>query len=133
MTYKKLRDRTITGTVDISITVDDFTRACQLLEAMGLKSRCYQETKRETWRLGMAEVTIDTWPWIPPFVEIEAPDEATVWQVAERLGLPRGHALHGSVENVYQKYFNVTEEDVDNWSTITFVPVPDWLERKRRA
>jgi len=31
----------------------------------------YQETRREKWMLDDAEVTIDTWPWIPTFIEIE--------------------------------------------------------------
>jgi hypothetical protein len=40
--------------------------------------------------------------------------------------------MHGSVETAYQKYFDVTEEEVDNWKRIEFINVPDWLEARRK-
>jgi hypothetical protein len=99
-------------------------KTCAMLEEMTLKCRCYQETKRETWELGGAEITIDTWPWIPTFVEVEARDEKTLWATASKLGLDKKDALHGSVENIYQKYYNVTEEAVDNCQKMTFNQSP---------
>ena len=132
LTYKKMNDRSVNGMIDISVTVSDFEKTCAMFEEMKLTGGAYQETKRETWRLGKAEITIDTWPWIPTFVEIEAETEKVLWDVAEQLGLERGAALHGSVENVYQKYYDVTEEEVDKWKRIAFEPAPDWLEEKKR-
>lgn len=75
---------------------------------------------------------IDTWPWIPTFVEIEGSDANELKKVAASLELDWGKALHGSVENAYQAYYNVTEEEIDGWEKITFVPVPDWLEVRRK-
>lgn len=132
LTYKKMNDRSLNGTVDITVEVSDFEKTCALLEQMTLTRRGYQETKRETWKLDRAEIVIDTWPWIPSFVEIEAPDESALWATAARLGLAKESALHGSVENVYQTYYDVTEAEVDDWPEMTFVPVPEWLEQKRR-
>ncbi|MDP3986359.1 MAG: CYTH domain-containing protein [Candidatus Veblenbacteria bacterium] len=133
LTYKQLNDRTLRGTQEVSVVVNDFERTCQLLGAIGLEAKSYQETKRETWRLKDCEVTLDTWPWIPPVVELEGGDEAIVKQAAAELGFDWTEALHGSIENVYQKYYNVTEAEVDHWSEVTFVPVPDWLEAKRKT
>lgn len=133
LTYKKMRDRSATGMIDISVTVSDFDKTCAMLEEMTLKCRCYQETRRETWKLDTAEITIDTWPWIPTFVEIEATDEKTLWKTAAILGLEKSAGLHGSVENIYVKHYDVTEEEVDSWPEMKFVPVPDWLAAKRRA
>jgi adenylate cyclase class 2 len=124
LTYKKMKDRSATGMMDITVTVSDFDQTCAMLEEMTLKCRCYQETKRETWELGGAEITIDTWPWIPTFVEVEARDEKTLWATASKLGLDKKDALHGSVENIYQKYYNVTEEAVDNCQKMTFNQSP---------
>ncbi|MFA6094849.1 MAG: CYTH domain-containing protein [Candidatus Paceibacterota bacterium] len=131
MSYKKLNDRTLYGTQEISYTVPDFDQACRFLEATQLKFVSYQETKREAWKLGGAEITIDTWPWIPTFVEIEAGSEEEIKKACTALGLDIANAIHGSVENVYIQHYDVTEEEVDNWPEATFVPVPLWLESKR--
>jgi len=132
LSYKKLVNRTLHGTQDITYTVPDFEQACRFLEAAQLKFISYQETKRETWKLGGVEITIDTWPWIPTFVEIEAGDEPTLKTTAEKLGFKWQDAIHGSVENVYIQHFNVTEKEIDDWPDIKFIPVPEWLEAKRK-
>src|SRR3989344_5617999 len=48
--------------------------------------KSYQETKREKWTMGNSEITIDTWPWIPTFLEIESPTEEEVKSIAKKLG-----------------------------------------------
>jgi len=132
MSYKRLVDRSFQGTKEITLTVDSFDAACDFLSAAGLDSRSYQETKRETWQLDGCEVTIDTWPWIPAFTELEAETEAEVEAAAAKLGFDWNQAMHGSVETAYQKYYNVTEEEIDHLEEIKFTPVPDWLEIKRK-
>lgn len=132
LSYKQLNDRTLHGTQEVSVTVDDFEKTCRLLAAIGLVEKAVQETRREKWVLGDVEVTIDTWPWIPTFVEIEGTSEAAVRAVAEKLGLDWRLALHGSVEVAYQKHFDATEEEIYNYPSVIFGPVPDWLEAKRR-
>jgi len=132
LSYKQLKDRSLHGAKEVSLVVSDFAKTCQLLEAIGLLAKSYQETKRETWLLGMCEVTLDTWPWIPAVVEIEGDSEADVKQAAVKIGFNWEEALYGSIENVYQKYYQVTEAEVDHWPQITFVPVPDWLKAKQR-
>ena len=131
LSYKKVNDRTLHGTQEISYVVPDFDQACRFLQGAQLKFTSYQETRREAWRLDDVDITIDTWPWIPTFVELEAPTEKAVRAVATKLGFDFAKALHGSVENVYQQHYDVTEKDVDSWPEITFVPVPEWLEKKR--
>lgn len=132
LAYKQLNDRTLEGTKEISIEVDDFDKACLFLEAIGLELQSYQETKRESWLLDGAEVELDEWPWIKPFVEIEGHSEADIQSVAEKLGLDWQKAVHGSVEVAYQAEYDVTEEEVDHWAEIMFTPVPDWLIEKRK-
>jgi len=114
------------------VIVNDFEATDKLLKIIGFEEKSFQETKREKWTLGESKITIDTWPWIPTFVEVESPDEATVKKLSGLLGLRFAEALHGSVEVAYQKYYDVTEDEIDDWSEITFIPVPDWLEAKRR-
>jgi len=133
MSYKKVVDRTLHGTKEISIEVSSFDDACGILAAAQLAERSYQETRRERWLLDSVEVTIDTWPWIPTFVEIEGPSEAAVKSMAEKLGFDWAQAFYGSVEPAYQKYYDVTEKEIDGWPEIVFSPVPDWLEKRKRV
>ncbi len=131
-TYKELRERTLEGTLEESVAVDDFEGTCSILESIGLEAKSYQETKRETWQLNDCEVTLDVWPWIPPVVEVEGSSESAVRAAAEALGFKWSEALHGSIENVYVRYYDVTEDEVCHWREIVFLPVPAWLEGKRR-
>jgi adenylate cyclase class 2 len=132
LTYKQLNDRSIAGMQEIEVVVDDFDKTEMLLRAIGLKRYAYQETRRETWELDGVEIDLDEWPWIPPFVEIEGPDEVAVWKIVERLGLDRSQALYGSVEIAYRAEYDVTDEEIDNCERITFTDVPQWLKAKVR-
>lgn len=130
--YKQLNDRTLHGTKEVNVVVDDFDKTCSFLESIGMVAKAYQETRREKWTYRKVEVTIDTWPWVPTFVELEGPTEDVVRGVATELGFDWKHAMHGSVETIYQMHYDFTEEEIDNWESITFIPEPRWLlERKK--
>ena len=130
LSYKQLNDRTVHGTKEVSVVIGDFEATCHLLEAIGMESNSFQETKRESWKLGSVEIELDTWPWIPSFVEIEAPTEKELISTAASLGLDYADALHGSVETAYQAIYDVSEAEIDNWEEIRFSDVPDWLSTK---
>ena len=115
------------------VEVNDFENACELLLDIGLVQKSYQETKREKWALDGNEITIDTWPWIPSFIELESKNEKSLRAVVKKLGLKFENALHGSVENAYQNDFDVTEDEIDSWESITFIRTPRWLEKKRKT
>ncbi len=132
LSYKQLQDRTLHGTKEITLDVSDFDIMCDFLQACGFDSKSYQETKREKWTIGNSEITIDTWPWIPTCLEIESLSEEEIHKVSDLLGFDWKNAIYGSIENAYQKYYNVTEDEIDGWEEITFIPVPDWLEIKRK-
>lgn len=132
LSYKELQSRTLHGTKEVTVDVSDFEKTCQLLIETGLKQDSYQETKREKWLLHDCEVTLDTWPWIPSFVEVEGESEELVRKAAAELGFDWSKAHFGSVETVYLQHYDVTEKEVDNWPKITFGNIPDWLEKKRK-
>lgn len=131
LSYKQLIDRSLQGTKEVNVTVTDFEDTCNFLESIGMKQKSYQVTKRESWLLDNVEIEIDTWPWIPQYVELEGKFEEKVKSIASKLRLDWQKALHGSVEVAYQAYFDVTEDEIDAWEEITFAPIPDWLESKR--
>lgn len=132
LSYKQLQDRTLHGTKEATVVVNSMELAVQFLTALGLVQKAEQETRREKWTLGDCEITIDTWPWIPGFVEVEGPSEEAVRTAAAALGFNWGEAMHGSVETAYQRYFDVTETEVNEWKEIKFIPVPSWWEERRK-
>ena len=132
LSYKQVNSRTLHGTEEITLTVDTFESAGAFLQAIGMQMKSSQETKREKWMYGDVEITIDTWPWIPTFVEIEGATEEVVMQTAQDLGFDWSKALYGSVEPVYQMHYDVTEEEINHWESITFVPTPDWLLARKK-
>lgn len=132
LSYKQLNDRTLHGTKEVSVTVENYDATCNFLEAIGLICTSTQETMRESWKIGDTEIEIDSWPWIPSFVEIEAKDENVLFDIAGQLDLDAKQALHGSVEVAYQAVYNVTEAEVDGWENIRFSEVPEWLTTKRK-
>lgn len=132
LTYKQLNDRSLHGTKEVEVVVGNFDTTCELLSAIGLEAKAYQETKREKWQLGNVEITIDTWPWIPTFVELEASNEEDLRVIAEKLELDWKEVMYGSVEVVYQMHYNFTESEIDHWDSITFIPEPDWLLAKKK-
>lgn len=132
LSYKQLNDRTLTGTHEVCVTVDNFDAANAFLEELGLTHQVYQESKRESWRLDDVEIELDEWPWVAAFVEIEAATEQAVHDIAAKLGLDMATAVHGSVEIVYAAEYDVTDQDIYNCTNIAFGDVPEWLEAKRR-
>jgi adenylate cyclase class 2 len=132
LSYKQLNDRTLHGTKEVSVVVDDFAAAHDFLEAIGVEQNAYQETKRESWLLDGVQIELDEWPWIAPFLEIEGPSENAVRDAAAKLELDWQKAVHGSVEVAYQAEYDVSEAEIDHWKEITFGNVPVWLAPKRK-
>ncbi len=69
------------------------------------KSRCiYFENDRDAYRLDDLYITLDKWPEIPLFMEIEAPDEAKLRAAAAMIGI-KGELIGNCVINdVYKRY-----------------------------
>lgn len=132
LSYKQLNDRTLHGTKEVTVIVDDFDKTCRFLENLGLNTKSYQETKREKWKHDNVEITIDTWPWVPTFAELEGATEESVKKVANELGFDWNKALHGSVEPIYQMHYDFTDAEIDSWKLITFTPPPKWLLAKKK-
>lgn len=101
LAYKQLDSREIDGTQEVSVGVSDFDATVSLLCSAGLRQTSYQETRRESWVFRGVQIELDEWPWVAPFVEIEAPDADALYAVAEQLGFDSNRALHGSVEVMY--------------------------------
>lgn len=106
---------------EIEVVVDSYEKACSLALAIGCKVRSVQETLREKWMLGVAEVTIDTWPYLEPIVEIEGPSEDAIKEASLRLGFDYTKGIFGTVNHLYKaKYGKYIEDIPGDMVTLTF-------------
>lgn len=113
LAFKQVTGTGIEDVQEIELVVDDFDGAGKLLMALGCGQKAYQETKRERWSFSGAEVTIDTWPGLQPFLEIEAADEEMIRAVAFRLDLDYRNALFGSVDVVYERELGIPPQVIN--------------------
>lgn len=130
ITYKQFDQLSVDGAKEIEVVVSHFEESIALFSAAGLGYRSYQESKRETWRLGDAEIVLDIWPWLKPYIEIESIDVKTVKSTAKALGLSWEDAVFGDVMAAYRAEYphlglndtvgNITEVKFDS-------PLPDLL------
>ncbi len=105
LTYKQHLKTGIEAANEIETTVDDFDATKALLEASGMIFHTYQESRRETWKLGDVEVVIDEWPWMPPYIEIEGDNQASIREAAATLGFSWDEAVFGGVDVVYRMLY----------------------------
>jgi adenylate cyclase class 2 len=131
LTFKKWEHEGLHGMKEIETRTDSFDGTEKLLLGIGMKVKSDQRKRRELWRLGETEFMIDTWPWLPTFLEVEGSSEEGVRNAAARLGLDWRDALFGGAAGIYKHYFDVEYEEIDRCPEIMFSPVPDWLEKKR--
>lgn len=101
LTVKKIVSESIDGTLEFEVKVDDEAVVLEMLKLMGFEAKSYQENYREVYFLDQSEVTIDFWPKLKPYVEIEAKDKKTVLAIAKKLGYK---ATDLSTENTMALY-----------------------------
>lgn len=108
LTFKRRADQAasaIDSVKEIEVVVSSFEDTVELLQEAGWDYKTYQESKRETWVLEGAEIVIDEWPWVKPYIEIEAANETVVRTVAGRLGLDWADVVFGHIDAVYEKEY----------------------------
>lgn len=133
VTYKQFATLSVDGAKEIEVTVDDFKKAVELAKVLCPVVNCvsYQESKRETWKLEDAEVVLDEWPWLKPYIEIEGGSEEALRKVADELGLDWNDAVFGDVMVAYRaEYPHLTEKDtVGNLASVGFEdPLPELFQ-----
>ncbi|GAA5169208.1 MULTISPECIES: class IV adenylate cyclase [Amycolatopsis] len=104
LTVKQITSDAIDGTHEIEVGVDDFAATNALLNVLGFTAKSYQETKRTSFILDGAQVEIDTWPQIPPYLEIEAGSKDEVVRVAGLLGHTEADLTGENTITIYARY-----------------------------
>ncbi|WP_410869832.1 class IV adenylate cyclase [Nocardia sp. A7] len=104
LAVKEIASDAIDGTHEVEVSVGDFAATNALLEMMGFSAKSYQETKRISYTLEGAQLELDTWPRIPPYLEIEAATKADVIRVAELLGYTEADLTGENTIKIYARH-----------------------------
>ncbi len=107
LTIKKIQTKNIDGTKEMEIEVSNFEETNLILEELGYKSRSYQENKRIRYLLNDVELDIDSWPYIPTYLEIEGKDKESVLNMIKLLEVNNDKVTTIDVENIFKTFYNI--------------------------
>lgn len=107
LTIKKIDSYDIDGTKETEVVVSDFEETNLILNELGYYSRSYQENKRIQYKLNDIELDIDTWPYIPTYLEIEGKNEKSVTDMIELLNLSDYTITSLNVQNIYLEIYKI--------------------------
>ncbi|MFH0805011.1 MAG: CYTH domain-containing protein, partial [Patescibacteria group bacterium] len=114
MSLKVIDGEKITDQKETCIIVSDYDETIKLMEAIGCQPKAYQESKRELWTLDGVEITLDEWPFLEPFVEVEGKSEYEVRSVSEKIGFNWQYAKFCAVGRLYGEKYNIPTTVIDN-------------------
>lgn len=114
MSLKVIDGDKIENQKEVCLKVNDFSEAVNFLKIIGCRQKSYQETKRELWVLNDVEITIDEWPFLEPFVEVEAKTEGEVKETSFALGFDYSQAIFGAVDILYTAKYGIPKEVINN-------------------
>lgn len=102
--------------IENEIEVSSLEEANLILESIGISRRSYQEKIRYSYEYKNAEIEIDIWPLLNPYLEIECDNEKTINEVIEKLDLSKHEIVSLNTEQLYKR-INI---DVHSMSELKF-------------
>ena len=104
LTVKEIAHDGIDGTTETEVVVGDFATTNELLRRMGFEPKSYQENRRTSFELAGAQLELDWWPLIPPYLEIEGRSREHVLEVGRMLGVSEDDLTGENTTKVYARY-----------------------------
>lgn len=89
--------------VESEIEVSSLEEANYLLESMGICKRNYQEKIRYSYTYKDAQIEIDIWPMLEPYLEIECDNDKTIKEILEKLNLKENEIVSTNTESLYKR------------------------------
>ena len=87
LTYKENKAETFGSALEWECAVDNHETMAAIIEKIGLLRFREQEKYRHAFMLDAVSIVIDTWPKIPPYVELEGASEQELRAMAHKLDL----------------------------------------------
>lgn len=107
LTYKDIISNTIDGTKEVEFEVEDFNTANEFLEKIGFENRSYQENERIQYILNNVEIDIDSWPMIPPYMEIEGESEEEIINMKKILNIDETKVTTLNCDDIYKQIYKI--------------------------
>lgn len=138
LSYKEKVDNQPGGILRTDIVIDSFDAALELLEKLGMFLKSFQESRREMWRVGDVEVSLNEWPWLTPYMKIVASEESAVRDVCARLGFEWSQAIFGDTTLAYVAEYPGIRlelgENIAHMPEVKFgMALPQWLKDRTVA
>lgn len=89
--------------IETEFEVSSLEETNLFLESIGITRRSYQEKKRYSYVYKNAEIEIDIWPLIKPYMEIECEDEEIINEIIEKLELNNKEIVSLNTEELYKR------------------------------
>ena len=107
LTYKGAKEKSnFKKRQEIEVEIIEAEATQKLLSALGYEKVLVVEKKRRLWQFGGCSVALDRLPLLGAFVEIEGPDDETIADVQQRLGL-------ADLPHIAKSYAQLTKEERD--------------------
>ena len=108
LTIKEIKDKnTIEGTNELEVVVGDFDKTNEILKELGYESRNYQENYRRVYLLDSTEISIDSWPLIPTYAEIEGKTNEDVENILKLVNTNNYQTTTYDVESIYREIYGI--------------------------
>ncbi len=105
LTIKEITNDSISWTKELETEVSDFETTDKILNKLWYTHKAFQENKRISYILDWANIELDFWPLIPPYLEIEGKNEEHVISVLSKLGFDISDTTSINTKKVYSKYW----------------------------
>lgn len=106
----------IQNVLETEIEVSSLEETNLLLESLGIAKRSYQEKIRYSYTYKSAEIEIDIWPLLKPYMEIECEDENVIDEILDLLEIKDMEIVSLNTEQLYKR-INI---DVHSMSELKF-------------
>ncbi len=91
---------------EYTLKSESFEDATELFENLGFAVCCTYEKNRTIFKLKNAEVVIDRYPKMDPFIEIEAGDAKTIDEILNRLGLTENESSYETINELIKRKYS---------------------------
>lgn len=114
MTVKIYKDKNFPEEYEISIN-ETFETGLNFIKALGLEHKAYQESYREKWSHPLVhEITFDTIPGLPTYMEIDCTSEKNLNKMIELLELDKNKMRYGAFDKTYNEYYDIPLDIINN-------------------
>jgi adenylate cyclase class 2 len=113
LSYKETHQKTGDGNLEIEFSVGDLQQALQFVQKLiTLPPVRHQQKKCVKYHLGECEISFDSWPGIPTYIEIEGSTRDLVEKVAVSLGFDIKQANEMDAREIFMKVYGFNVDEV---------------------